>query len=155
MPLECMGWIFWGVMLRLEDDAISPELKHTGTKPGDPSCAYPEYIGAGMISGALLQSLCPAPGACLAQLGGAPPAVAPLSGQELSTGLKAAGTAMGGSPLQPCDGRTMWLIIGLITLTSPIAIFLTQVSRRTTVHRLAAHTALCAVSSLDALHGII
>ncbi len=28
---------------------------------------------------------------------------------------------------QPCNGRTMWLVIGLLTLSSPLAILLTQV----------------------------
>lgn len=82
----------------------------------------------GMISGKLLQSLCPAPGACRAELDGAPPAIPAEAGQGLATSaLKAGGTATGEALVQACDGRRMWLIIGLITLSSPLAILLTQV----------------------------
>ena len=36
-----------------------------------------------------------------------------------------AALAAGDEP-QPCNGRTMWLVIGLLTLSSPLAILLTQ-----------------------------
>ena len=35
------------------------------------------------------------------------------------------GLAAGDTP-QPCNGRTLWLVIGLLTLSSPLAILMTQ-----------------------------
>ena len=32
---------------------------------------------------------------------------------------------------QPCNGRTLWLIIGVLTLSSPLAILLTQARQNT------------------------
>lgn len=102
-----------------------------------------------MISGALLQSYCPDAGQCSdrPEEGGSGSGPAAEAGRRLlallsgsdgsSTGamhsLAAAAAALGddgGAGEQPaayCDGRRLWLIVGLITLSSPVLVMLTQV----------------------------
>lgn len=81
-----------------------------------------------MISGKLLQTLCPAPGACPAELDSTEALGQSKRGASLTSDASLRGEGAGAAAIvQACDGRTMWLIIGLITLTSPVAILLTQV----------------------------
>ena len=81
-----------------------------------------------MISGKLLQTLCPAPGACPVELDSTADLGQSKRGASFTSNVSLRGGGAGAAAIvQACDGRTMWLIIGLITLTSPVAIFLTQV----------------------------
>ena len=91
---------------------------------------------AGMISGQLLQSLCPAPGACPSEAASVTNTstssdVAPSpplrAGAERATSAAIQTVNVQPKLPSPCRGRPMWLIIGLITLSSPLAILLTQV----------------------------
>lgn len=75
-----------------------------------------------MISGALLQAYCPDNGQCDTNAAG--------TGGALRRLLEAAAAAAGGAPAegQPtCDGRSLWTIVGCITLSSPLLVLLTQV----------------------------
>lgn len=77
-----------------------------------------------MISGALLQAYCPDHGQCTeAGAGGGP-------GRRLLSAL--AGRGLGGAAPEgyECDGRALWTIVALITLSSPLAVLLTQVGFR-------------------------
>lgn len=75
-----------------------------------------------MISGALLAAYCPDNGQCNAPGGEGGP------GRRL---LQAAARALGVGgdepPVSECNGRALWLIVGCITLSSPLLILLTQV----------------------------
>jgi hypothetical protein len=77
-----------------------------------------------MISGALLQAYCPDNGQCAEREeegdGGA--------SRRLLGLLTGRGLAAPGDP-EPysCNGRMLWTIVGLITLSSPLMVLLTQV----------------------------
>eukprot|EP00887_Chlorella_sp_A99_P006636 scaffold3.g6636.t1 len=84
-------------------------------------------LPTGMLSGWLLQRYCPDRGQCVDDdPGGGGPGASPAPLRRLLGSL--AGDA---PPLPPqggkaCDGRTMWLIVGLLTLSSPVAVLFTQ-----------------------------
>ncbi len=88
-----------------------------------------------MISGKLLETYCPDNGQCGDEPGQG------SAGRKLLTAMT--GGIVGAwnglhmraleeePPVGECNGRMLWLIVGLITLSSPLLILLTQVSRIT------------------------
>lgn len=125
-----------GAACVLPSNACSPPSKPTAL-----------FLCAGMISGALLQAYCPDAGQCSdrpQEDNGSPGGPAAQAGRRLlalmsgrgsgnwARGLAAAvvgeGDAAGEQPAAYCDGRRLWLIVGLITLSSPVLVLLTQVS---------------------------
>ena len=93
---------------------------------------------AGMISGKLLEAYCPDNGQCDSQH------QAP-SGRRLLSSLTGGILASAGKiiqareltadpPVSECDGRMLWLIVGCITLSSPLLVLLTQVRARSEHH---------------------
>ncbi|KAL4420864.1 hypothetical protein ABPG77_002823 [Micractinium sp. CCAP 211/92] len=105
---------------------------------------FAAMLPTGMISGALLQAYCPDAGQCsdrpqedngspggpAAQAGRRLLALLSGQGSDLARGLVAAaageGDSAGEQPAAYCDGRRLWLIVGLITLSSPVLVLLTQ-----------------------------
>lgn len=121
-----------------------------------PNCRLPRLPAcppAGMISGALLATYCPDNGQCRDREeepdgggGGSSPARRLLAttvqrGGSWLQGFAAAGGGGAGAaglgdgeaagppppPGVTCDGRMLWLIVGCITLSSPLLVLLTQV----------------------------
>ena len=72
-----------------------------------------------MISGWLLQAYCPDNGECVEGAGG----------RRLLAALTGGLAGGAGGPAAECDGRTLWGIVGVLTLSSPLAILLTQVGK--------------------------
>ncbi|KAL4424382.1 hypothetical protein ABPG75_001683 [Micractinium tetrahymenae] len=112
---------------------------------------FAAMLPTGMISGALLQTYCPDAGQCsdrrkeddskaeagrrlLALLsggggsGGGGGAASGSGGwvRSLAAAAGGEGGAGGEAPAAYCDGRMLWLIVGAITLSSPLLVLLTQ-----------------------------
>lgn len=107
-------------------------------------CSTHCCCAAGMVSGWLLQTYCPDNGECVE--GGGKPARRLLDA-ALARGraLLGAGGGGGAEPVAECNGRMLWLIVGLLTLTSPIVILITQVGRQPGWPRSACRQCVCAL----------
>lgn len=84
---------------------------------------FAAMLPTGMISGALLQAYCPDNGQCAErEEEGDGGASRRLLGLMTGRGLAAPGDP---EPYS-CNGRMLWTIVGLITLSSPLMVLLTQ-----------------------------
>lgn len=87
---------------------------------------FAAMLPTGMISGALLQAYCPDHGQCTEAGAANSPGrrlLSALAGRGLAGGGGGTSAAPGG---YECDGRALWTIVALITLSSPLAVLLTQ-----------------------------
>ena len=106
---------------------------HPPTPPTRPPTHPPTHPG--MMSGALLARFCPDTGQCVNGASSGPTrrllrAVLMLRGGDGAAGEAAAAGAGVGDPSgapSDCNGRLLWLVVGVITLTSPVLVLLTQV----------------------------
>jgi hypothetical protein len=72
---------------------------------------FAAMLPTGMMSGALLQRYCPDTGQCVGGGGG---------------GASGAPAPAPAAPPSPCDGRALWAVVWLVTMSSPLLISLTQ-----------------------------
>jgi hypothetical protein len=88
---------------------------------------FAAMLPTGMISGALLQAYCPDHGQCTEAGAADSPGrrlLSALAGRGLGGGGGGSTSAAPGG--YECDGRALWTIVALITLSSPLAVLLTQ-----------------------------